>query len=230
MRTQGYWRNVVCSLAAMLIKPKTLYITLSVLMVGLVALVYGVLLLHERSRSDALLLQQAGAAAKRIGREAAAAVEAELRPARVSVALLATGALGRATDEAGRLAALPQMAAALRTNASVSAVYAGNADGSFVLLRRLADAGMRQRMGAPAEAAFALQSVNRDAGAARGSYRFYGADLRELSRSERPEYDFDPRTRPWFELARRATGGAVVQSAPWAWASVTPGSPVVKKR
>ncbi|HEY0954506.1 MAG TPA: hypothetical protein VGE36_07105, partial [Roseateles sp.] len=81
------------------IKPKTLYLTLSMLMIGLVVLVYGVLLLHERSRSDTLLLTQAGAAAKRIGREAAATVEAELRPARVSVTLLATGALGKAADE-----------------------------------------------------------------------------------------------------------------------------------
>lgn len=198
------------------IKPKTLYITLSVLMVGLVILVYGVLLLHERWRSDALMLQQAGAAARRIGREAAAAVETELRPARVSVALLATGTLGRATTETERLAALPQMAAALRSNASVSAVYAGNTGGSFVLLRRLGDAATRKRMGAPADAAFALQTVDRDAGgAARGAYRFYDGGLRELQRRERADYDFDPRTRPWFELARRAADGAVVQSAPY---------------
>ncbi len=199
-----------------LIKPKTLYITLSFLMVGLVALVYGVLLLYERSRSDSLMLQQAGAAAKRIGREAAAAVETELRPARVSVALLATGALGRAGTEAERLAALPQMAAALRVNTSVSAVYAGTTGGSFVLLRRLSDAATRKRMDAPAEAAFGLQSVNRDGGAApRGSYRFYDAELRELQLRDRAEYDFDPRTRPWFALASQAGQGKLVQSAPY---------------
>ncbi len=196
-------------------KPKTLYITLSLLMIGLVALVYGVLMLYEQSRSDALMLQQAGAAARRIGREAAATVEAELRPARVTVALLATGALGRATSEPDRLAVLPQLAAALRGNASVSAVYAGTASGSFVLLRRLADRATRQRMDAPDEAAFALQTVDRDAGGPpRGTYRFYDTALRELQRSDRPEYDFDPRTRPWFELARRGIG-AVVQSAPY---------------
>jgi len=198
------------------IKPKTLYITLSFLMVGLVALVYGVLLLHERSRSDALMLQQAAAAAKRIGREAAATVEAELRPARVSVALLATGALGRAGTEAESLAALPQMAAALNVNASVSAVYAGTAGGSFVLLRRLGDAATRKRMDAPPEATFGLQSVNRDGGGTpRGSYRFYDAALHEVQRRERPEYDFDPRTRPWFALASRAGEGKLVQSAPY---------------
>src|SRR5574343_1739025 len=140
------------------LKPKTLYVTLSMLMVGLVVLVYGVLLLHEQYRSDKLLLQQVGAAARRIGREAAATVEAELRPARVSVALLASGALASARDDAGRRAALPQMAAALRGNAAVSAVYAGSTGGSFVLLRRL-DTAARQRMSAPASAAFALQSV-----------------------------------------------------------------------
>lgn len=199
----------------LLIKPKTLYITLSFLMVGLVALVYGVLLLHERSRSDALMLQQAAAAAKRIGGEAAAAVETELRPARVSVALLATGSLGRAGNEAERLAALPQMAAALRVNASVSAVYAGTMDGSFVLLRRLSDAATLKRMDAPAEAVFGLQSVERGGTSVRGVYRFYDADLHELQRRDRPEYDFDPRTRPWFALASKAGEGKLVQSAPY---------------
>jgi HD-GYP domain-containing protein (c-di-GMP phosphodiesterase class II) len=197
------------------IKPKTLYITLSILMVGLVALVYGVLLLHERSRSDALMLQQAGAAARRIGREAAAAVETELRPARVSVALLATGGLGSAGNEAERLAALPQMAAALRANASVSAVYAGTAGGSFVLLRRLGDAATRKRMDAPAGAVFGLQSVERQGASVRGVYRFYDAQLRELQRRDRPDYDFDPRTRPWFALASQAGDGHLVQSAPY---------------
>ncbi|RZL35165.1 MAG: HAMP domain-containing protein [Rubrivivax sp.] len=197
------------------IKPKTLYITLSMLMVGLVVLVYSVLMLYERSRSDALLLQQAGAAARRIGREAAGIVEAELRPARVSVALLASGALGRAGSEAERLAALPQMAAALRSNESVSAVYAGTTGGSFVLLRRLDDPFTRKRMGAPAEAALALQIVQRSGIAAEGAYRFYDAALREVAREARPDYDFDPRTRPWYELARRAADGAVVQSAPY---------------
>ncbi|RZJ08420.1 MAG: HD domain-containing protein [Rubrivivax sp.] len=197
------------------IKPKTLYITLSMLMIGLVVLVYGVLMLYERSRSDALLLQQAGAAAKRIGREAAAVVEAELRPARVTVALLATGPLGRASTEADRLAALPQMAAALRGNASVSAVYAGTTGGSFMLLRRLDDTATRKRLGAPAEAALALQLVARQGDAASGAYRFYDQALRELARAERPEYDFDPRTRPWFVLAQRGPEGAVVQSAPY---------------
>ncbi|MEO6278243.1 HD domain-containing phosphohydrolase [Roseateles sp.] len=197
------------------LKPKTLYVTLSALMIGLVALVYGVLLLHERSRSDALMLQQASAAAKRIGREAAATVETELRPARVSVSLLASGALGSATTEAQRLAAVPQLVAALRGNASVSAVYAGTASGSFVLLRRLDDAAARSRMGAPADAAYGLQSVDRDAGEARGSYRFLDAGLREMQHLVRPDYVFDPRTRPWYELARRAGDGRAVQSEPY---------------
>lgn len=196
-------------------KPKTLYITLSLLMIGLVAIVYGSLMLYERSRSDALMLQQAGAAAKRIGREAAATVESELRPARVSVALLASGALGRVGSEAERMAALPQFAAALRSNHSVSAVYVGTARGSFFLLRRLADDATRARMGAPAEAAFGLQSVDRDAGATRGVYRFFDAELREVQRVERPDYEFDPRTRPWYELARRAGDGKAVQSEPY---------------
>ncbi len=199
----------------MQIKPKTLYITLSSLMVGLVALVYGVLMLYEASRSDALMLQQAGSAARRIGREAAGVVEAELRPARVSVALLVAGALGQAGSAAERLRALPELTATLSGNAAVSAVYAGTTRGDFLLLRRLGDAATRRRMDAPADAAFALQSVERAGDAVRGHYRFYDAGMRELRAAERPDYDFDPRTRPWFELARQAAAGSVVQSAPY---------------
>lgn len=207
------------------LKPKTLYVTLSLLMIGLVILVYGALMLHERSRSDALMLQQAGAAAKRIGREAAATVESELRPARVSVALLAASGLAGARSEAERLAALPQLAAALRSNHSVSAVYVGTAKGSFLLLRSLTSAAARSRMGAPGDAHYGLQSVDRDTGTARGSYRFLDADLRELQRVDRPDYDFDPRTRPWYELARRAGDGKSVQSEPYVF--FTTGEPGV---
>lgn len=196
-------------------KPKTLYVTLSLLMIGLVSLVYGSLLLHERSRSDALMLQQAGAAAKRIGREAAATVESELRPARVSVALLASGALGRVGSEADRLSSLAQFAAALRSNHSVSAVYVGTAQGSFLLLRRLSDDSTRTRLGAPPDAAYAMQSVDRDRGPSRGSYRFFDAELKELLRVDRPDYEFDPRTRPWYALARQAGEGRSVQSEPY---------------
>lgn len=197
------------------IKPKTLYITLSLLMVGLVALEYGVLLVHERLRSDALMLQQAGAAAKRIGREAAGVVEAELRPARVSVAMLAAGASDRSGTEAGRLSALPQMVAVLRSNASVSAVYLATARGSFLLLRRLPDEAARSRLQAPGAAAFALQSVDRDAALARGVFSYFDASMRPLGQQERADYDFDPRSRPWYEQATKAGDGVAVQSAPY---------------
>ncbi|MFG6415413.1 HD domain-containing phosphohydrolase [Roseateles sp. DC23W] len=197
------------------LKPKTLYMTLSLLMVGLVVLVYGVLLLHERSRSEALMLQQAAGAAQRIGREVAATVEADLRPARVTVALLAAGALGRPTQPTDRLAALPQLAAALRDNVSLSAVYAGTHGGSFVLLRRLEDELTRRRMDAPAGAVFALQTVDREADALRGTYRFYDGALAELQRSDRIDYDYDPRTRPWFRQAQQVGGARVLQSAPY---------------
>ena len=194
---------------------RTLYLTLSVAMVCLVMLVYGVLMLYEHSRNNGLLLQQAGAAARRIGREAAAVVESELRPARVSVALMASGTLGRARTDAERLAALPQMAAVLRGNAAVSAVYAGTTGGAFLLLRRLGNDAARQRMGGPPQAELALQIVRRDGDSVTGSYRFYDAALKELAGADRPGYDFDPRTRPWFEQARRAKDGAGVQSAPY---------------
>jgi HD-GYP domain-containing protein (c-di-GMP phosphodiesterase class II)/HAMP domain-containing protein len=192
-------------------KPKTLYTTLSFLMMGLVALVYGVLAAHERWRSEALMLQQAGEAARRISVEAAAAVESELRPARVSVALLA------ASWPAARDAqSLTELAVVLRSNASLSSVYVGSTDGAFVQLRRLDDT-TRRLLGAPAGAVYALQTQGRARGASHGRICFHDDALRELAQVACAGYDagFDPRTRPWFGLARAAAEGTVVQSAPY---------------
>ncbi|NYH24897.1 HD domain-containing phosphohydrolase [Paraburkholderia bryophila] len=196
-------------------KPKSLYVTLSALMIGLVALVYSVLLLQEQSRGNTMLLRQAAEQAQYVGREAAAAVESELRPARVDVALLASSVLGRVSTQAERLRTLPVLAEALRSNTSVSAIYFATTSGSFMLLRRLNSALARENMGAPPGAAFGLQSVNRDTGVAVGAYSYFDADMREIERREMPDYDFDPRSRNWFELARHAGDGVAVQSQPY---------------
>lgn len=196
-------------------KPKSLYVTLSASMIGLVALVYCVLMWHEQSRSNAMLLQQAATQAQYVGREAAAALESELRPARTEVALLASSVPSHASTESERLRMLAELAETLRSNASVSAIYFGTTSGSFMLLRRLRSALARQRTGAPLAAAFALQSVDRDGGSVVGGFRYFDDEMREIERRDMPDYDFDPRSRIWFELARQAGDGVRVQSQPY---------------
>jgi HD-GYP domain-containing protein (c-di-GMP phosphodiesterase class II) len=196
-------------------KPKSLYVTLSLLMIGLVALVYCVLMLCEQSRGNAMLIQHAATQAQCVGREAAAAVESELRPARVAVALLTSSVPSHVSTETERLRTLSELAEALRNDSALSAVYFGTRSGSFMLLRRLRSAVARERMGAPPAAAFGLQSVDRDGVLPVGNYRYFDADMRQVEYRNMPGYDFDPRSRTWFELAVQAGDGVGVQSQPY---------------
>ncbi|QPF72822.1 HD domain-containing protein [Roseateles sp. DAIF2] len=196
-------------------KPRSIYLTLSVLMIGIVLLLYAALASYQLSVSKQRMLAQAADTFERIGRETSAAIEAELRPARLSAALLAQTSLLAGARHADRLARLPLLAAALRQNPSLSAVYGGTANGSFVLLRRL-DPRQEGALEAPPGSAYLLQSVDRDGAEPRGSYRFFDAELRLLAERERPGYRFDPRERAWFVQAVAARdSGAVVQTSPY---------------
>nr|WP_316639994.1 HD domain-containing phosphohydrolase [uncultured Roseateles sp.] len=196
--------------------PRSIYVTLSVIMITLVVLLYLALASYQLRAGKQRMLRVAADTFERVGREAAAAIEGELRPARITTALLADTALLTAPDQAARLAQLPLLAGALRSNPSLSAVYGGSENGSFLLLRRLDNASLRGMMKSPEQAAFVLQSVNRDRPVIQGRYDFFDADLRLLEARERPDYVFEPRGRPWFKQAQAAEpGGAVVQTAPY---------------
>ncbi len=196
-------------------KPRSIYLTLSVIMIGLVLLLYSALAAYQLQAGKRRMLAQAADTFERVGRETVAVIEAELRPARTTTQLLARTPLLSDDGVAQRLAQLPLMAGALQANPSLTAVYGGTLQGSFLLLRRLgSDAKTRLQVGAPDSAAYLLQSVDRRGAALHGQYRFYDTDLNLVATSERPDYDFDPRIRPWFELAIQH-GSGVVQTAPY---------------
>lgn len=92
----------------------------------------------------------------------------------------------------------PLLRQMLRAEPQVDAVFVGGDDGSFVLLRSLADPAQRERLGWPAGAAF-LAQVQQD-----GVRRETGLDAQLAPIAQRPPAasSFDPRERPWFKLAR----------------------------
>ncbi|MDM4766138.1 HD domain-containing phosphohydrolase [Pelomonas sp. SE-A7] len=196
------------------VKPRSIYVTLSVLMVGIVLLLYVTLLAYQLQAGKQRMLIQAAGTFEHVSREASAAIEAELRPARLSAALLAQTRLIDASDEGGRLASLPVLTAALRENPSLSAAYGGTAKGSFLLLRRLDSRELGARLDAPHGAAYLLQTVDRDREPLRARFSYYDAQMQPLSSSERGDYRFDPRERPWFTQAL-ARPGQVIQTAPY---------------
>ncbi|WP_077036096.1 HD domain-containing phosphohydrolase [Pelomonas sp. KK5] len=196
-------------------QPRSIYVTLSVIMIGMVLLLYAALAGYQLQAGKRRMLTQAADTFERVGREAVAAIEGELRPARITAELLARTPLLADGEPSARLAELPLMAGALHANPSLEAVFGGTAQGSFLLLRRLDSEAQRQVFKAPAGTAYLLQSVDRSGAAGSlGRYRFYAADLALLETREQPDYDFDPRIRPWFELAVERGGGAV-QTAPY---------------
>ncbi len=131
-----------------------------------------------------------------------------LSAARSALSLLRHDALSGADSLAARLPRLSLLAETLQIGPALSAVYIGYPDGDFLLLRRLEQDSdpQRQRLRAPAQARYLLQSIDRDAaGATHGEWHFYDSQLQLLERQIRPDYRYDPRSRPWYRQAMADT-------------------------
>ncbi len=205
-------------------QPYPLHLHLSFAIVGLIVFSCLVLGGYQYSQSTQRMLQDANATFESVGRAAAAAITNELKPARTIVALMSRSSITTSNSIQARRERLPQLAAALRQNEHISAVYLGTQEGSFMLLRRLSTPALQERFGAPPEAAYVAQSVNRDdvpaGGPADGRYFFYNAALDQIEAREMPDYQFDPRTRPWYTAASEASSAdEVVQTGPYVFFS-----------
>ncbi|WP_027897305.1 HD domain-containing phosphohydrolase [Zestomonas thermotolerans] len=148
------------------------------------------------------LVVAAGDSAQQFGKTINERARRLIDPVQSSIRLLAYESLSSATTLAERLERLPLLVETLNSNHMLSAVYVGYRNGEFLLVRRLREADVRQRLAAPADAEFLVQSQSLDqAGRMVGEWRFYDADLIQLSAEVRPDYQYDPRTRPWFDEA-----------------------------
>lgn len=97
-----------------------------------------------------------------------------------------------------RLKRVPALAQVLASNDVISAVYVGYPDGDFLLLRPINNERARRLLEAPDGAHFLLQSVERRDGETLGRWAWFDEDVRLNSIVIRPDYRFDPRSRPWF--------------------------------
>ncbi len=122
-------------------------------------------------------------------------------PADATLRLLAFDPVTTATNLTARVRRLPVLTRLLQQNQLLSAVYVGYPDGQFLLVRPLRHDYLRQKLGAPNQAAFMVQSMAQERGQAAplvGRWSFYDAQLRLLHTAIRPDYHYDPRTRPWY--------------------------------
>lgn len=114
--------------------------------------------------------------------------------------------LSQAAQWDERLERLPVLAEGLRANTVISAVYVGYPNGEFLLIRPLNRPELHKDFGAPPNAGYLLQLIRRPApDAIQGEWWFLRPDLQVLQRDVRPEYRYDPRTRPWFHSGTEPT-------------------------
>lgn len=126
-----------------------------------------------------------------------------VNPADATIRLLAFDPVTVAPDLPARMRRLPVLFRLLEQNQLLSAVYIGYPDGQFLLLRALHNAAVREEVKAPANAAFLLQSIAHEqgGGALTGRFSYYDAQHQLISSAERPDYQYDPRVRPWYASA-----------------------------
>jgi len=127
-----------------------------------------------------------------------------IQPVQAAVRQLQFDPLATAERLDQRMARLPVLAQRLDSNPLLSAVYAGYPDSDFLLLRHLRAEHAGQLVEAPPDAAYLMQSVVRTDASTEGEWWFLDRDLTILARQERPDYRFDPRTRPWYQRAQQS--------------------------
>ena len=164
------------------------------------------------------LIAQAGHSAKQASFILEQKIEQVARTATLSLEMLEYDVITRYRSQQQRLTRLPMLAHILNANPVLSAAYIGYQDGDFFLLRALRNPQTKQHLSAPPNAAYLMQSIERNTEGAMtlDHWEFFDASLTSLGTLATPDNDhFDPRERPWYQSAQQQTG--VIQTHPYAF-------------
>ncbi|WP_374651402.1 HD domain-containing phosphohydrolase [Dongia sp.] len=154
-----------------------------------------------------ILLQTSAETTRYIRDTLSEKVQRILSPARNQITLLAHSGFSSADTLAQRLEQMPLIVDALSENPITDALYIGYPNGEFILFRPLRSDAVRKAVKSPAQASLLVQSVNQDVvGTMIGEYRYYDAAGKLLDARYMPDYRYDPRTRPWFQMAAERPG------------------------
>lgn len=162
---------------------------------------------HTYSGAQSILLETSQETTRYIRDTLSEKVQRILLPARNQITLLEHSGFSSADTLALRLDEMPLVLDALNENPITDAIYVGYPNGEFILFRPLRDEAVRQQVKAPAKATLLVQSMTQDSvGTMLGEYRFFDEDRKLLDARFMPNYNFDPRTRPWFQSAFKQQG------------------------
>ena len=100
-----------------------------------------------------------------------------------------------------RLRSLPQLADMLRNDPVTDAIYVGFDDGDFILVRPVRTERVRALLKAPVGTRFVGEFIEQDG---LEEWRFYNAQLQQIGRRIDPAVTYDPRVRPWFDIALKS--------------------------
>ena len=179
-------------------------------------LVLTIVLIGQSFRGmEAAKVSAAGATARQLAVSVDDRIQAITAPPSTALAVLSHDTLAGAKRLAQRLDRLPVLADILTSSDIVSAVYAGYQNGDFVLLRKVRSSGTLQFPNAPNETRFLLQTMTHGGNRTPGQWFFFDTNMQLLEERAVPEYNYDPRTRPWFNAAKASD--ATELSAPYAF-------------
>lgn len=175
--------------------------TLLLLMTGVILGIYNY---HATTR---IILGSSEKLFQRIEQDVRSDLRSTYEPIRHVLSLLATRSATQAPSLEQRLELLQPFSQSLLDNSDLASLYLGYANGDFFMVRPLRDAQIRDKRQAPANSAYEVWSIERDAsaGQVKSQSLFYDANLVLLERLEHSDERYDPRTRDWFVNARGNT-------------------------
>lgn len=170
--------------------------------------------------SRTLLIAAVNNSAQHLGALLNERAERLLDPAESALRILSFDPLAQAGTLPQRLERLPVMIETLRSNRTLSAVYAGYPDGDFFLLRKVQGGAQLDERQLPEQAAYLMQSVERETNQpVTGRWQVLSEQGEVLQDLSLPDYRFDPRTRPWYRSAVENAG--VVLTEPYLFFTTT---------
>jgi HD-GYP domain-containing protein (c-di-GMP phosphodiesterase class II) len=196
------------------------YVHIGTLVMVLMLAVQGGMTLLSRHETHALVLRSADAAFDHVAGEARLELRALRGPIETAVNLTTHAkTLVQATSHAQRMERVDVLVTTLQDLPQVAAVYVGYDNGDFFLARSVPNEAARVRLGAPPQTTFLVQST--DEGGSLVRWVALDSTLQLLREWSPAVEHFDPRTRPWYQMAQHTD--AVVRTDPYVFAFAAAG-------
>jgi HD-GYP domain-containing protein (c-di-GMP phosphodiesterase class II)/HAMP domain-containing protein len=203
-----------------LVSNRPFYIHIGTLFMVLMLAVQGGMTLLSKHETHDLILRSADASFEYVAGEARLELRALRGPIETAVSLTAHAkALIEAADHSQRMEQVGVLITALKELPQVASVYVGYDNGDFFVARTLTNDAERRHLGAPVQAAYLVQSI--DHGGATVRWVALDDALRHLREWSPTVESFDPRTRPWYQMAQQTD--AIVRTAPYVFAFAASG-------